>query len=240
MICLFNKKSLTGTILALTLVFAVACSSTAKTSETNLNSAKVKNESSTPANISTNTSSSDNNTAKSNQNTSSKVKNGTYTKSNIAATSENSRPVSKNITKNNGNNANSTNKLKDNNKSSEDISEKVKNYILNGQGNKPEAQKIKWSKTFLNRVDIESLYKQYIAKGGHSDNLESFASYMTLNAPIPSNWKDLFTKDLYDTYGQKVVRVEHLKGDLYQAYIANNGSEVPYVVVSSRTGYFHG
>lgn len=121
-----------------------------------------------------------------------------------------------------------------------DIAEKVKNYIINGQENKSEADKIKWSKTFLNRVDIESLYKQYIANGGNADDLESFAGYITLNAPIPSDWEDLFKKDLYDTYGEKVVRLEHLNGDLYQAYIEKDGSEIPYVAVSSRTGYFHG
>lgn len=63
---------------------------------------------------------------------------------------------------------------------------------------------------------------------------------MTLNAPISNEWKDLFEKDLYDTYGEKVVRLEPLKDDLYQAYVVKDGSEVPYVVVSSKTGYFHG
>lgn len=130
--------------------------------------------------------------------------------------------------------------MKDKVNSENNITEKIKTYIIDGQENKPEAQKIKWSKTFLNRVDIESLYKQYIANGGHADDLESFASYMTLNAPVQSEWKDIFKKDLYDTYREKVVRLELLKDDLYQAYIVKEGLEVPYVVVSSRTGYFHG
>jgi hypothetical protein len=130
--------------------------------------------------------------------------------------------------------------MKDDVNSENNISEKIKKYIFNGQKNKPEAQKIKWNKTFLNCVDIELLYNQYIAHGGHADDLESFASYMTQNAPILNDWKDLFKKDLYDTYGEKVVRLEHLKDDLYQAYIIKNHSEIPYVVVSSRTGYYHG
>ena len=130
--------------------------------------------------------------------------------------------------------------IKDKVYSEDNITEKIKNYIINGQEYKPEAQKIKWSKTFLNRVDIESLYKQYIDNGGQADDLESFANYMTLNTPIPSDWKDLFEKDLYDKYGEKVVKLEHLNDDLYQAYIVKDGSEIPYVVVSSRTGYFHG
>ena len=124
--------------------------------------------------------------------------------------------------------------------SEQNISEKVKNYIFNGQGNKPEAGKMQWSKTFLNSVDIVSLYKKYKAAGGNGQDVESFAKYMTMNAPIPSNWKEMFEKDLYNAYGQKVTRLEYLGGDMYQAYIDNNGSEVPYVAVSSRTGYFHG
>lgn len=120
------------------------------------------------------------------------------------------------------------------------ITKKAKNYIFNGQENKPESEKIKWSETFLNEVDIESLYTQYIDNEGNADNLESFASYITINAPTPNNWEDLFEKDLFDAYGEKVVRLEPLMADLYQAYVIKDGSEVPYVVVSSRTGYFHG
>ena len=122
----------------------------------------------------------------------------------------------------------------------ENISEEVKNYIMNGQLNKPEAQKLKWSETFLNEVDIESLYNQYLANGGDGENIEEFESYMTLNAPILSNWEELFKKDLYDVYSEEVVKLEQIEGDLYQAYIEKDGKEVAYVVVSLRTGYFHG
>jgi len=122
----------------------------------------------------------------------------------------------------------------------DNIAEKTKNYIFNGQGNIPEYQKIHWSKTFLNRVDIISLYKKYIANGGNKNNLSNFAKYMTINAPIQSDWKVLFEKDLYDSYKVKVVRLVHVKDDIYQAYIISNGSEIPYVGVYSRTGYFHG
>ena len=122
----------------------------------------------------------------------------------------------------------------------ENISEKVKDYIINGQENKSEAQKLKWSKSFLNEVNIEDLYIKYISSGGNGEDIEEFASYMTSNAPILTNWEELFKKDLYDTYNEEVVKLEHLEGDLYQAYVNKGGSEVPFVVVSARTGYFHG
>ena len=122
----------------------------------------------------------------------------------------------------------------------EDISEKVKDYIIIGQNDKSEAEKYKWSTRFLNEVDIESLYAEYISAGNNAEDIEDFAKYITLNAPILSNWEELFKSDLKETYGEDVVKLEHLEGDLYQAYVNKDGSEVPFVVVSSRTGYFHG
>ncbi|MFT8313725.1 MAG: hypothetical protein ABF633_05645 [Clostridium sp.] len=231
MISSFNKKSIAGTVIALSLVFMVGCSSTAKTLSGNSNSTNaIANKTNSNASSTNNVT----NTASTNKLESDKI-NKPNKQENVAK--QNSTTT---------NNSNST-PVSNNNKPSQastknygDISLTIKNYILNGQGNKSEALKYKWSPTFLNRVDIESLYKQYIANGGHADDLESFANYMTLNAPIPSDWKDLFEKDLYDKYGVKVVRLEHLNDDLYQAYIEKDGSEIPYVVVSSRTGYFHG
>lgn len=120
------------------------------------------------------------------------------------------------------------------------LKEKVIDYIINGQENKPEAEKIKWSETFLNKVDIDVLYKEYTANGGTIDDLENFSKYITLNAPILTDWEQLFENDFYTRFGEKVVRLDHIEGDLYQAYINRDGIEIPYVVVSSRTGYFHG
>lgn len=142
-------------------------------------------------------------------------------------------------------NLNSTNQSKDTEKSvndfsNENIKEKVIDYIINGQDNKIEAEKLKWSEAFLNELDIETLYEQYKANGGNPDDLEAISQYITLNATIPEDWEKLFEKDLYDMYGKKVVRIEKLEGELYQAYVDIEGKEVPYVVVSSRTGYFHG
>lgn len=120
------------------------------------------------------------------------------------------------------------------------IAQKTKDYLLNGQNDKIEAQQLHWSETFLNQVDIEAVYKQYLAAGGKADDIKSFAKYLTDNAPVPSNWKEMFESDLMRTYHVKVSRYEHVQGTLYQAYAKINGSEVPYVGVVSRTGWFHG
>lgn len=122
----------------------------------------------------------------------------------------------------------------------ENIGAKVKDYILNGQVNKPEASKLKWSETFLNKVDFKTLYNQFISDSGDANDLEAFAIYITFNAPISSDWQTLFEQDLYNLYGEKVTSYEYLEADSYQVYVKKDNSEVPYVVVSSRTGYFHG
>lgn len=156
-------------------------------------------------------------------------------------TTENTEDVAnENQTASNSNNASEEINKSSDNISEDNISEKVKDYILNGQEDKSEAEKLKWSNAFLNKVDIEALYNQYISEGGNAEDIKKIAEYITTNAPIPDDWEELFKKELFDVYGQEVVKLEHLEGDLYQAYVNIDGSEVPYVTVSARTGYFHG
>lgn len=140
----------------------------------------------------------------------------------------------------NSNDTSSNTSQNSNDSANTDIIEKVKDYITIGQNDKSEAEKYKWSTRFLNEVDISSLYDEYISAGNNAGDIEEFAKYITLNSPILSNWEELFKSDLKENYGEEVVKLEHLKGDLYQAYVNKDGSEVPFVVVSSRTGYFHG
>lgn len=120
------------------------------------------------------------------------------------------------------------------------ISDKVKDYIINGQNDLSESEKLKWSKSFLIKVNVSGLYDKYKNDGGEASDVRAFARYITENAPVLSDWDSLFKEDLYNTYGQSVTRLEHLEGDLYQAYVLEDGAEVPYVVVNARTGYFHG
>lgn len=156
------------------------------------------------------------------ENTTKSAKDSTITNSNKLEKGTNSTTSSQNTTNENS------------------LKEKVIDYIINGQGDKPEAEKIKWSEAFLNKVDIDVLYNQYIVNGGITDDLEDFSKYITLNAPIPTDWEKLFENDFSNRFGEKVVKLDHIEGDLYQAYINHDGIEIPYVVVSSRTGYFHG
>lgn len=165
---------------------------------------------------------------------------------NIESTTDNQENANKDAKDSTITNSNKSEKDTDINTNPQDttnensLKEKVIDYIINGQENKTEAEKIKWSETFLNKVDIDVLYKEYTANGGTIDDLENFSKYITLNAPILTDWEQLFENDFYTRFGEKVVRLDHVEGDLYQAYINRDGIEIPYVVVSSRTGYFHG
>lgn len=120
------------------------------------------------------------------------------------------------------------------------IAKETREYILIGQDDEAEYEKIKWSKTFLDLVDIESLYEQYIKNFGELKDIYDFAIYITENAPIQSNWEELFISDVKQIYGADISKIELLDDVMYQAYIINEGKEVPYVAVNARTGYFHG
>ncbi len=113
-------------------------------------------------------------------------------------------------------------------------------YILNGQDGLPEAGKLLWSEEFLNLVDIEAVYADYLKNGGNDGDIEGFAVYLTDNAPVPDNWKDLFEADLLTRYEAVPCRYEPLGDDIYQVYVKSDGREVPYVAVNARTGYYHG
>jgi hypothetical protein len=53
-------------------------------------------------------------------------------------------------------------------------------------------------------------------------------------------WKIAFEKSLFDNYGVKPDHYEDLGDGIYQVYVEINGKIVPYVVVDSATGNYHG
>lgn len=233
MISKFKKRSYKLTAVAvviLVIVGAIMLTNSKNIGLTGKNSSSKISEDKTPTKIENSKDDSKANTSVKGGGTSGKTD-----KLNSSSTGENSK----------NNNAASNTQQKQQTSSAgtnQDISGKVKDYIINGQNNLSSAERLNWSKRFLNQVDIDSLYKKYTANGGNAGNVQDFAKYITSNAPTQSNWQDLFKKDYYDLYGQniKVTKYVYLGNGLYQAYINQNGSEVPCVTVSSKTGYFHG
>lgn len=126
----------------------------------------------------------------------------------------------------------------------DEMSQKVKDYILNVQGDKPEGSKLNWSKEFLEKVNMKSVYEKYIKDGGADADVEGFAKYITLYAPISNDWEEMFKKDIYNNYKQNIVSIKQLDGDLYRGYIKYEQGEngyvtEEYVIVSARTGFYH-
>jgi bla regulator protein BlaR1 len=237
MISKFKKKNILRTflgIIALVLIcFIVLTNANTKKLEAAIVN-KPSNQETLAKQNSTNTNSNTNTTATTNKNLNTATNNSNSTSVSNTTPVSNSAPVS------------NTNTSQPSTINYGNLTEQVKNYILNGQGNQCSAESLNWSPTFLNQLnqaDIESLYKQYIANRGQANNTESFAAYVTENAPIPSNWKALFEKDYSAAYKEDnyaITRYEYLGTDMYQVYVMRNGKEVPDVAVSSRTGYFHG
>lgn len=149
----------------------------------------------------------------------------------------------KETTQNNKNKENTKTPLNNEDKVDE-MSQKVKDYILNVQGDKPEDSKLNWSKEFLEKVNIKSMYGNYIKDGGADGDVEWFAKYITSYAPILNDWEEMFKKDIYNNYKENIVSIKQIDGDLYMGYIEVKEGEnkyvtEEYVIVSARTGFYH-
>lgn len=57
---------------------------------------------------------------------------------------------------------------------------------------------------------------------------------------VDDSWKVDFEKSLLDNYSVKPDHYEELENGVYQVYVEINGKIVPYVVVDSATGDYHG
>ena len=57
---------------------------------------------------------------------------------------------------------------------------------------------------------------------------------------VEDSWKVDFEKSLLDNYGVKPDHYEELENGVYQVYVEIDGKIVPYVVVDSATGDYHG
>lgn len=117
---------------------------------------------------------------------------------------------------------------------------RTRDYLLSGQSDLPSAEQLHWSPSFLEKTDFEANYRAYLDTGGEKDDVISYADYLTENAPAPDNWKELFEKDLLEAYDVTPARYEDLGGGIYQVYVERGGSDIAYVTVNSRTGWYHG
>lgn len=87
------------------------------------------------------------------------------------------------------------------------------------------------------------------AAGNAGGTVEMIPSTDTDSSPdIPANdasaaddaWKAAFEKSLLENYGVKPDHYEELENGVYQVYVEIDGKVIPYVVVDSATGDYHG
>lgn len=240
------KKLLIGLLISMT--FLAGCSSkvskdadTSKVSQTDTQTSSKdskKEDSKTTENSKVEDSKTENSKTTENSTSSTKVN-----EDNKEDESSNTKPKEENTQANNSSTSSekSTKPTEKDSKNSKDngLSEEVKNYILNGQNNVAESDRLNWNSTFLDKVDINTLHNQYISSGGDNNDLRQFAIFVTSNAPILDNWVDLFKEDILKKEGLKISKLRPLDNDLFQAYVREGDGDVPSLIVSSRTGYFH-
>ncbi len=90
----------------------------------------------------------------------------------------------------------------------------------------------------LESVDIVSSTDTDISPD--EDTSEDKSAPIGEDTAADDSWKDEFEKSLLDNYGVKPDHYEELDNGVYQVYVEIDGKVVPYVVVNSATGYYHG
>ena len=73
-----------------------------------------------------------------------------------------------------------------------------------------------------------------------ADTTESKDTPANEDGAADDAWKAAFEKSLLENYGVKPDHYEELENGVYQVYVEIDGKVVPYVVVDSATGDYHG
>lgn len=122
----------------------------------------------------------------------------------------------------------------------ENMDSYVKSYIMVGQDDMSQSEKMNWTKSFFIQLNTSDLYAEYLEYGYKFNDVRNFANYITDEAPITDNWKELFEVNLYDIYQVEVTRYEQVDDVKYQVYVTIvDDVKVSYVIVNARTGYYH-
>ena len=120
---------------------------------------------------------------------------------------------------------------------------KVKDYLSNGQSELSNAEAFWWEDTHLEALSdetINKLYSKFLESGGNGDNIVDFAEYLSMNAPIYPNWKEVFESTFVPAYEQDIVRYEGYGNEIYGVYLDIEGRDTPIVYVNAITGHYRG
>ena len=119
-----------------------------------------------------------------------------------------------------------------------DMAQRVVAYILTGQGQVPEGDRLQWNESFLTQLNLEELYIHYLNGGNPRGDVVAFANFITEEAPIRPTWEIDIQLYMFRTHGTETTRFESLETGMYQAFTEENGIELPFAMVNPRTGHY--
>lgn len=153
--------------------------------------------------------------------------------------------------------AGATHEDKQNSVSQEEMEQKkgkLRNYIFVEYMGSPDyvyAKGVNWTENYYDNLTAEEIW--YIIEeykktnNGEEGTLFDQASYLSVNAPIKENWKELFMKNWNNSPYAEDNKIETMidKGDsvwIYTDSMPYTGKEdnYPFITLLKRTGYWHG
>ncbi len=134
------------------------------------------------------------------------------------------------------------------------LKETLRTYIFDeymGSSDDVYAKGVNWTENFYDNLTAEEIW-QVIEKykemnNGEEGTLFDQASYLSVNAPIKDNWKELFLENWNKSPYAEDNKIEAMidKGDsvwIYTNTLPYTGEKdnYPFITLFKRTGYWHG
>ena len=134
------------------------------------------------------------------------------------------------------------------------LKETLRTYIFDeymGSSDDVYAKGVNWTENFYENLTAEEIW-QVIEKykemnNGEEGTLFDQASYLSVNAPIKDNWKELFLENWNKSPYAEDNKIEAMidKGDsvwIYTNTLPYTGEKdnYPFITLFKRTGYWHG
>ena len=134
------------------------------------------------------------------------------------------------------------------------LKETLRTYIFDeymGSADDVYAKGVNWTENFYDNLTAEEIWhvieKYKEMNNGEEGTLFDQASYLSVNAPIKDNWKELFLENWNKSPYAEDNKIETMidKGDsvwIYTNTLPYTGEKdnYPFITLFKRTGYWHG
>ena len=163
--------------------------------------------------------------------------------------------IEEKLEKNNGNNSLSTPTTRSCfQEEMERLKETLRTYIFDeymGSADDVYAKGVNWTENFYDNLTAEEIWhvieKYKEMNNGEEGTLFDQASYLSVNAPIKDNWKELFLENWNKSPYAESNEIEAMidKGDsvwIYTETLPYTGEKdnYPFITLFKRTGFWHG